>query len=92
MKPHFKPGQKGKAYYSDTNYQLLGKIIEIVTDMTISQALATYVFKPLGLEKTYLYQDSNDTCACDSVLQNRAITNSYGNDFIWPRWGDCFYG
>jgi D-alanyl-D-alanine carboxypeptidase len=61
MKPHFKPGQKGKAHYSDTNYQLLGKIIEIVTDMTISQALAKYVFKPLGLEKTYLYQDSNDT-------------------------------
>jgi hypothetical protein len=27
LKPKFKPGQKGKVHYSDTNYQLLGGII-----------------------------------------------------------------
>jgi len=31
MKSNFAPGQKGKVSYSDTNYQLLGKIIENVT-------------------------------------------------------------
>jgi D-alanyl-D-alanine carboxypeptidase len=61
MKPNFEPGKKTKAHYSDTNFQLLGKIIETVTGTTISQALSKYVFKPLGLEKTYLYQDSTDT-------------------------------
>jgi hypothetical protein len=28
LKPNFIPGKKGKASYSDTNYQLLGRIIE----------------------------------------------------------------
>ncbi|MBP3965022.1 serine hydrolase domain-containing protein [Paenibacillus lignilyticus] len=37
MKPYFAPGTKGKALYSDTNYQLLGKIIETVTNQTLNE-------------------------------------------------------
>ena len=33
MTPKFAPGQKGKVSYSDTNYQLLGKIIEAITTL-----------------------------------------------------------
>lgn len=61
MTPHFVPGQKGKAYYSDTNYQLLGRVIEIVTGKSYNQALIEYIFDPLQLKHTYLYQDSRDT-------------------------------
>jgi len=61
MTPHFVPGQKGKAHYSDTNYQLLGRIIEIVTGKSYNQALIDYIFEPLQLQHTYLYQDFQDT-------------------------------
>jgi len=36
MTPKFAPCKKGKALYSNTNYQLLGKIIEIVTNKEIA--------------------------------------------------------
>ena len=52
LKPHFPPG-KG-LYYSDTSYQLLGKIIENVTHTSLANALQNYVFRPLGLQHTWL--------------------------------------
>ncbi len=61
MKPAFRPGQPGKALYSDTNYQLLGRIIETVTGTKLVAALKAYIFEPLGLQRTYLYVDSADT-------------------------------
>lgn len=60
MQPHFKPGQKGKAFYSDTNFQLLGKIIESNMDRKLSEILDEFVISPLNLKKTYLYQDVTD--------------------------------
>jgi len=61
MKPRFKPGAKGKAFYSDTNYQLLGRVIEIITGKRIGAVLKEFIFEPLQLRNTYLYDDSNDT-------------------------------
>lgn len=61
MKPAFRPGEKGKALYSDTNYQILGRLIETVSGKTIQTALEEFIFAPLGLRKTYLYADSRDT-------------------------------
>lgn len=61
MKPQFKPGEKGKALYSDTNYQLLGRIIESITSKQTATILKEYIFEPLGLKRTYLYEKSKDT-------------------------------
>ncbi|MBN2480608.1 MAG: beta-lactamase family protein [Bacteroidales bacterium] len=61
MQPHFKPGEKGKAFYSDTNFQLLGKIIETTTDRPLPEVFTGFIINPLDLKKTYLYQDINDT-------------------------------
>ena len=36
MRLKFAPGAKGKAFYSDTNYQLLGRIIETITDKSFN--------------------------------------------------------
>ncbi|MCP3928202.1 MAG: beta-lactamase family protein [Bacteroidetes bacterium] len=36
MKLKFAPGTKGKAFYSDTNYKLLGRIIETITDKSFN--------------------------------------------------------
>ena len=56
----FEPGTKGKANYSDANFQLLGKIIEIITHKSYSENCQEIIIKPLGLTKTYIYQDSTD--------------------------------
>jgi len=60
MLPLFAPGTKGKANYSDANFQLLGKIIEIITHKSYSENCQEIIIKALGLTKTYLYQDSTD--------------------------------
>ena len=52
LKPHFAPGHG--LYYSDTNYQLLGKIIERVTHTSLANALHRYLLGPLGLRHTWL--------------------------------------
>ena len=60
MKPLFNPGQKNRAHYSDTNYQLLGKIIEELCQEDLKTVLDKEIFQPLGLKKTYLYSDALD--------------------------------
>ncbi len=47
----FKPG-KG-FHYSDTNYELLGLIIENITGKTLSECLHEYIFEPLGMQHTF---------------------------------------
>ncbi len=61
IKPLFIPGSKNKANYSDANFQLLGKIIEIITNKSYSENCNEAIIKPLGLAKTHLYQDAKDT-------------------------------
>ncbi|PKQ26302.1 MAG: serine hydrolase [Actinobacteria bacterium HGW-Actinobacteria-4] len=58
MTPHFAPGTPGKALYSDTNYQLLGTLIEVVGEQAYRDALQARIFEPLGLSETYLYDHS----------------------------------
>jgi CubicO group peptidase (beta-lactamase class C family) len=52
LKPNFAPGTR--ASYSDTNYQLLGKVIEAATGAPLDQAFDTMIFAPLGLKHTWL--------------------------------------
>lgn len=59
LKPKFKYGTK--AAYSDTNYQLLGRIIENITGKPIANVFREFIFEPLNLQNTYVYQDPNDT-------------------------------
>ena len=56
--PKFKPSEPGKAYYSDTNYQLLGAIIKSVLDKSLEEAYKENIFKRLSLESTYLFTQS----------------------------------
>ena len=56
----FLPGQKGKVAYSDTNYQLMGMILERVTGQNLPTLFAERVFAPLGLAQTYIYADPAD--------------------------------
>ncbi|MEH7343544.1 serine hydrolase domain-containing protein [Bacillus sp. JJ1532] len=57
-KPKFIPGKR--AHYSDTNYQLLGKIIETITEKDIHTVFKEVIFDELTLERTYLFEELND--------------------------------
>ena len=55
LSPHFAPGTLGKAYYSNTNYRLLGALIETVTGQPMAANFAERICAPLGLQRTYLF-------------------------------------
>lgn len=60
QKPPFKPGQRKKAQYSDTNYRLLGHIIENIKGASLQTVFKEYIFDRLNLKQTYFYQNPED--------------------------------
>ena len=56
----FAPGAPGKVDYSDTNYQLIGRVLETVTGKGLPELFADEVFGPLGLRDTWIYSDPLD--------------------------------
>ena len=48
-----------KAHYSDTNYQLLGAVIESAAQKPLSNAYSDLFLEPHGLSSTYLYDHRN---------------------------------
>lgn len=71
LKPLFAPDAKNKAHYSDTNFQLLGRIIEIVSGECFGKVCQELICRPLGLSKTYLYTDIQDTRPKPLYYKNR---------------------
>lgn len=51
LKPFFTPGNG--FHYSDANYNLLGLIIESITQKPMHESLSKYIFDPLGMDDTY---------------------------------------
>lgn len=60
LKPKFIPGSKGKAFYSDTNFQILGKILELIFEMPIKDIINKEIVNELGLDNTYLFHSIED--------------------------------
>ncbi len=54
---NFEPGARW--YYSNTNYTLLGMVIETAAAMPLAEAYRTHIYEPLGMESTFLdcYED-----------------------------------
>lgn len=73
IKPHFAPGAKGKAHYADTNFQLLGRIIEVVTGQSYAVNCQQHILQPLGLSGTYLYQDPNNHTPQTLYYKNKPL-------------------
>ncbi|NQV06341.1 beta-lactamase family protein [bacterium] len=57
LSPEFAPGAGDgrRAHYSDTNYSLLGAIIEAVTGRNVAGTFKETIFEPLGLQHTYVF-------------------------------------
>lgn len=51
---YFAPGEPGKWKYSNTNYILLGMIVEQASGESLAHELRTRIFEPLGLNNTFL--------------------------------------
>lgn len=60
LKPHFAPGTTGKAYYSDINFDMLGKIVENVCNLTLPEVFKKYIINPLNLVSTYVPEKVTD--------------------------------
>lgn len=71
LRPNFKPGTNVR--YSDTNYQLLGRIIEVVTGKSIDNVFDEYIFSELQLKNTYVYRDVNDQTPVPFYYQSRPL-------------------
>ncbi len=52
LKPVGRPGQRH--YYTDTNYYLLGLIIEGITGKPFQEAVHEMIFAPLGMDNSYI--------------------------------------
>ncbi|HDR52943.1 MAG TPA: class C beta-lactamase-related serine hydrolase [Mariniphaga anaerophila] len=53
LKPVAEPGKKH--FYTDTNYYLLGLIIENVTGKPYHEVLHEFIFNPLGMKNAYMH-------------------------------------
>lgn len=64
----------GEAYhYSDTNFQLLGQIIESVSGVTLAEAYRENIFRPLGMDQTYF--EFNEEAA--PGVEGRALSHAF---------------
>lgn len=52
---------KRKVHYADTNYALLGAVIETLTGKPLHEVFATELFDPLGLDQTSSYPHDRST-------------------------------
>lgn len=64
-KKHFAPaGVPGEIFlYADTNYDLLGLVVEAATGQDFQDVMAERIFKPLGLRNTWMHAFSDDPYA-----------------------------
>jgi len=85
MLAKFAPGSPGKAYYSDTNFQLLSLILEKISGLKIADLIKVKITNPLQMSSTYMYSDSEDTTPKliyykkEQLKINQAMT-SFGAD------------
>lgn len=75
--PVGKPGEK--FFYSDTNFQLLAQIIEIVSGMTLADAYRQMIFEPLGMVHTY-FEFGEDVVA---GVDGRPLSQAFYNGTNW---------
>ena len=76
MPLRFEPGARWD--YSNTNYALLGLIVERVTGMSYADALRRWILEPLGLRDTYFDDE-------EAVVPRRASGYIRGESGTWYR-------
>ena len=90
LEPNFPPGTDTS--YSDTNFQLLGKVIEAVTGKPLHIVYTNFFFRPLGLKHTWLTGRSEplitpSSAPADIFYKDMIITNTRSNGAYWADGG-----
>jgi CubicO group peptidase (beta-lactamase class C family) len=102
-KLEFKPNTR--FHYSNTNYATLARVIEVVTEIPYAQFMQDYVFKPLGMNNTFVYDpakgfpgDATVSYKANWVREpNMFADGIYGDKGIYStvqdmyRWDQSFY-
>ncbi|MCK8817577.1 beta-lactamase family protein [Natroniella sulfidigena] len=75
------PGEK--LNYTDTNYHLLGLIIENITEMQFHEVLKEYIFNPLGMDHSFMLHYStpkkeSSYPMADLYIQGKRINDLQG--------------
>ena len=86
----FEPGTRTS--YADTNFQLLGKLIEAVTHQPLDAVLDELLFRPLQLEHTWLVGHARSAAQAasqpaDVFADARDITPARANGAYWADGG-----
>jgi D-alanyl-D-alanine carboxypeptidase len=90
LEPNFQPGTD--VSYSDTNYQLLGKVLESITGKPLHIVFEDFFFRPLGLKHTWMVGRSEPQIApsaapADVFYKDRNITTIRSNGSYWADGG-----
>ena len=90
LKPDFPPGTD--ASYSDTNFQLLGKISETIAGKPLHIIFEEFFFRPLGLKHTWLIGRSEpqlvpSAAPADVFYNDIIITKTRSNGAYWADGG-----
>lgn len=85
--PYMKPNRK--FHYNNSNYMVLGAIIEKVSGQTYSQFMAENIFKPLGMKQTAVYSKAEyEKIPVDVVGHDRNWRRSVAQNFLDGPVGD----
>jgi D-alanyl-D-alanine carboxypeptidase len=80
LSPFFLPGQG--FHYSDTNYQLLGMIVQNVTGKQLQEVYRELLLDPIGMNNTYLeFYDSPRP-----KITGRGLSHVYFADLDYTNW------
>jgi len=79
LKPFAPPGEKTK--YTDTNYHLLGLIIENITGMSFDEVLKDYIFIPLGMMNSSMLYYSKPLKEYSYPMANFSVNGRVINDY-----------
>lgn len=77
LKPKFPPGTPRKAYYTDINFDLLGKIIGQVTALPLREVYEDFIVKPLKLKSTYLAEKESGPLPAVYYHNNRLQRDNF---------------
>lgn len=78
MKPHFAP--ENGFHYADTNYILLGLIVESASKMSFEESVRQFIFKPLSMHNSYLHLRSEPLQETSS-MSDFYVGNTKVSDF-----------
>lgn len=84
--PSFAPGEAGRWAYSNTNYVMLGIIIERVTGQDVAQVLRERILTPIGAEATFF--DGSEPLIGE-IAYGESFLGTNGATFLHPSASWC---